>query len=419
MNVFVKEYTDCLKQVFANFTGEEVNKEYDTALAQMQKKVSFPGYRQGKVPFDIIEKNKADELMRVIVNSLVLKAAEKLQADGVRIYSEPRFKPLTNLTRGGAFSFSMVFDGFPKVVKNVDIASAVVDFEEYYYDDKMMDQSLRKDFKNLEEVSGKIEDGDTVTVKVLNAGFDGDAERVIDSHAVAKLNGHKAGDKVKLDFSELDTYVVDFLGKVEGSVELEIVKVERSKEQDVTDELVQQVSAFKTVEEYKKSMKARFDNMEKDFNAMSKRNALMDFFSRNAVVEYPKAEFMRESRRELNEFVNGNFSVSEIALTDLIQDKKVKDEFNALPEKIHKNIVFFLSVMDIAEKNKIQPDKDSIDRIARSHAREHDLSLEEFKERATQEEWSTVLDRAKFDAALNFLMGKMKFQAKGKVPLVK
>lgn len=419
MNVFVKEYTDCLKQVFANFTGDEVNKEYDAALAQMQKKASFPGYRQGKVPFDIIEKNNSDELMRVIVNSMVLKAAEKLQADGLRIYSEPRFKPLTNLTRGSTFSFSMVFDGFPKVVKNVDISSAVVDFEEYYYDDKMMDQSLRRDFKNLEEVSGKIEDGDTVTVKVLNADFEGDKEKALDSHVVTKLNGHKAGDKINLEFSELDTYVVDFLGKTAQSVELEIVKVERSREQDVTDELIQQVSAFKTVEEYKKSMKARFDNMEKDFNAMSKRNAMMEYFSKNAVVEYPKAEFIRESHRELNDFINSNFSVSEIALTSLIQDKKLKDDFNALPEKINKNIVFFLSVMDIAEKNKIQPDKESIDKIARSHAREHDLSLEEYKERATQEDWNSVLDRAKFDAALNFLMGKIKFQAKGKLPLVK
>lgn len=419
MNVFVKDYTDCLRQVFANFTADEVNKEYEVALAQLQKKTSFPGYRQGKVPFDIIEKNSSDELMRVIVNSMVLKSAEKLQADGLRIYSEPRFKPLTNLTRGSAFSFSMVFDGYPKVSKNIDIGTATVDFEEYYYDDKMMDQSLRRDFKNLEEVQGKIEDGDTVTVKVLNADLGTDAEKTLDSHVVTKLTGHKTGDKISLDFSELDTYVVDFLGKTANTVEMEILKVERSKEQDVTDELIQQISAFKTVEEYKKSMKARFDNMEKDFNAMSKRNALMEYFSRNAVVEYPKSEFMRESRRELNEFVNSNFSVSEIALTSLIQDKKVKDDFNALPEKIHKNIVFFLSVMDIADKNKIQPDKASIDKIARSHAREQELTLEEYKERATQEDWNTVLERAKFDAALNFLMEKVKFQAKGKQPLVK
>ena len=68
---------------------------------------------------------------------------------------------------------------------------------------------------------------------------------------------------------------------------------------------------------------------------------------------------------------------------------------------------------------KVQPDKESIDRIARAHAREHELSMEEYKEKATQDEWNSVLERAKFDAALTFLMGKVKFQAKGKLPLIK
>lgn len=419
MHVFVKEYTDCLRQVFANFAAGEIDKEYETALGLLQKKVSFPGYRQGKVPFDIIEKNNSDELMRTIVNSCVLKAAEKLRSDGVRIYSEPRFKPLTNLTRGSAFSFSMVFDSVPTVVRNIDLDNAVVEYDEYYYDDKMMEQSIRRDFKNLEEVSGKIEDGDTVTVKVKNPGFDGDDEKTLDSHVVTKLVGRKKGDSLKLDFSELDTYVVDYLGRAEGSVDLEIVKVERASEQEVTDELIQQVSVFKSVEDYKKSMKTRFEGMLNDFNNTSKKNALLDYFSKNAQVDYPKSEFIRESRRELADFVEGNFAVSEISLSSLISDKKVREDLSDLPSKINKNIIFFIAVMDIAEKFKVQPEKESIDRVARSQAREHGLSLEEYKEKASQEEWSTVLERAKFDSALGFLTSKVKFQAKGKLPLVK
>ncbi len=68
MEVYIKEYTDCLRQVFVHYKVEEVNEEYEEALAILQKKTQFPGYRIGKVPFDIIEKNNPDELMRQVVN---------------------------------------------------------------------------------------------------------------------------------------------------------------------------------------------------------------------------------------------------------------------------------------------------------------------------------------------------------------
>ncbi len=420
MELFVKEYTDCLRQAFAVFNESEVKAEYESTLAQMQKKTTFPGYRAGKVPFDIIEKNSADELMRLVVNGMVLKAAQKLQADGVRLFSEPRFKPLSNLSRGKPFSFSIVFDTMPRVLKNIDPEKTVVDFEEYYYDDRMMDESIRRDFKVLEEVSGRIEEGDTVTVREKGAGEGGDATQTLDSRVVKKLIGRKAGETLILSYNDLDTSVVEFLGRASGgdTVELEILKAERPKEQDVTDELVSQVSVHKTADDYRKAMKERFENLLKEMNSVSKRNALMEYIAKNAEVEYPKSEYLREFRRENGDFAEKNFAVSEIPLTGLLGEKKIRNEHSALPDKVHANIVFFYCVMNLADRFGIQADAAAVNRIAKAHAREQELSLEEYKQKASPEEWSAVQDRARFDAALAYLVGKVGFQAKGKLPLI-
>lgn len=419
MHYFLKEYQDCLRQVVAHFTQDEVNAEFDVGLSALQKKVQFPGYRAGKVPFDIIEKNYADELMRSIVNGIVVKMAEKLHQDGVHLYSEPRFKPLSGLNRNQPFSFSIVFDSVPRVIENINLDTTTIEFDEYFYDDKMMTYSMQKDMKNLESVTSKIEEEDTITAKVLNKGYTGNSELTLDASIVKALVGKKAGDKVKLTFAELDIYVVEFLGKVEGDVELEITKVERPSVQDLTDELVQQVSIFKTVDEYQKAMKNRFDSMQQEFNTVAKKNALMAYMSKNAKVEFPKSEFIRDAQREIQTFVENHFHVTEPSLGGLLADPKVREDFSALPDKVRDNIVFFIAVKDIADKNGIRADQALIDKMAASRAKEHEMTIDEFKQKASREEWMNVTEMAKFEAALDFLISKIKFKAKAKQPLIK
>ncbi len=419
MDIFVKEFTDCLRQVYVNFKPEEVNAEYETALAALQKKVQFPGYRIGKVPFDLIEKNYSDDLMRSIVNNMVMKAAEKLNSDGIYMYSEPRFKPFQNLTKGNPFSFSIIFDIVPSVIENIDIDSALVEYEEYYYDDKMIDYSIQKDFKTLNQVTGKIENEDNVTVNILNQNFTGEKEKSFDSSIVKTLIGKKIGDKIKLSFSDLDSYVVDFLGKIDNEIEIEIIKVERPSIQEITDELVSQVSAFKTVTEYRNAMKNKFDNMEQEFNIISKKTALMSYISKTAKAEFPKTNFIKDSRNEVLKFIENNFFVTEISLNSLLSDKKIRDEFSLLPDKIYQGIVFYLAIDDIANKQSIQPEKSAIDNVAASYAKEHKMSLDEYKEKASKDEWDSITETAKLETTINFLIGKIKFKSKTRLPLIK
>ncbi len=420
MKLFVKEYEDCLRQVFVNFEIGEVNKAYEEAFLSIQKKAQFPGYRVGKVPFDIIEKNFSDDLMNEIIRSMVVQTADRLHADGVYLYSEPRFKPFKNLSKDQPFSFSLVFEVVPRVVQNIDIDNLVLEYDEYYFDDKMVDQTIQKDISSLETVKGKIEEDDTVTIQVLNDGYKGEKEAVLSSKIVRALTGKKTGDKVKLDFNDLDSYVADFMGNTDNDViEAEITKVERPAAQNLTDDLVKEVSPFKTAEEYRDSVKKRFEQTITGLNGMNKKNSLASFFAGNAKVQFPKSEFLRSSKEEINKFIENNFYITEISLKNLISESKIREDFSGLLDRTYENIVFYFATKEIAEKNSIKPDQALIDRIARSHAKEHDQSLDEFKQKSSREEWENVLEAAKMDAALQFLMNKAQFKSKAKLPLIK
>jgi len=420
MKIFIKKYEDCLRQVFVHFGSAEIDKAYEEAFAVIQKKAQMPGFRQGKVPIDMIEKNFPDDVMNEIIRSLVVKAADQLHEDGENLYSEPRFNPQKHLSKNSPFTFSLVFESVPEVLENIDPEKIVLEFEEYYYDDKMIDQTIMKEVSNLEKVKGKIEEDDMVTVSVGNESYTGDKEIVLSSKIVTKLAGFKTGDKVSLSFSDLDTYTADIIGSLEGDcLEGEIVKVERPAPPALTDELVEQVSPHKTVALYRESVRKRFEQTMTGLNDASKKNALAEYFSKNTKVEFPKSEFLRGSKEEAAKFLEGNFFITEISLGALLTDEKIKSDFSSLLTKTYDNIVFYFATKDIAEKYSIKPDQSLIDRIARSHAREHDQSLDEFKQKSSRDEWENVLEAAKMDATLQFLMKKAEFKAKTKLPLIK
>ena len=420
MKIYTKKYEDCLWQVFVNFETAEVDKAFEEASSDIQKRAQMPGYRQGKVPLDMIEKNFPDDVMNEIIRTFVIKAADKLHEEGIKLYSEPRFKPLKNLTNGKPFTFSLVFESLPKVIKNIDIENLVLEFEEYYYDDKMIDHTIIKEVSSLETVRGKIEEDDMVTVGIKNEGYTGDKEIVLSSKVVTKLAGSKTGDKVSLSFNDLDTYTADIIGNMEGEVlEGEIIKVERPVPPNLTDELVAEVSPHKTVGEYRASVRKRFDQTLTGLNEASKKNALAEYFSKNTKVEFPKSEFLRGSKEEAVKFLEGNFFITEKPLGNLLSDSLIKSEFSMILNKTYDNLVFYFAARDIADKNSIKPDQSVIDRIARSHARDKDQSLDEFKQKSSRDEWENVLEAAKMDATLQFLMQKAEFKPKVKLPLIK
>ena len=327
---------------------------------------------------------------------------------------------MKNLSKNQPFSFSLVFESVPQVIENIDIENLALEFEEYYYDDKMIDYTIIREISSLETVKGKIEEDDMVTVSVRNEGYTGEKEIVFSSKIVKKLIGGKTGDIVALNFDDLDTYTADIIGNLEGEkLEGEIVKIERPSPPNLTDELVAEVSSYKTVGEYREAVRKRFEQTLSGLNDSGKRNALAEYFSKITKVEFPKSEFLRGSKEEASKFLENNFFVTELSLKGLLSDSKIKSEFSSLLIKTYDNIVFYFAAKDISTRYSIKPDQALIDKIARSHAREHDQSLDEFKQKSSREEWENVLEAAKMDATLQFLMKKAEFKPKAKLPLIK
>jgi trigger factor len=414
MKTLVKQHPDCLREVTVSFTAEEVDREYGAAIGEIQKDAKFPGYRPGKVPQDIIEKNFAEDIGDHVFRHLLNQTVARLHQDGVVIYSEPHIRPMSNLVKGKNFSFALTFETAPRVIKGVDLKGLAVDFEEYTVDDSTVDASIENNLTTLESVGGKSEPGDTVTVKVSSTG----EEKVLETLYVKPLVGHKKGEKINLPLAELGNYIADFIDSEGESIDVEVAEVERRKPQKPTDELVQQVSGAKSVAEYRENIRKSLDDAAKAMNDFAKRNALIDVIVAQVETELPKSLFLHDAQHEAERFLENNYNLTDMPLVQLLDDAELKKKHEDILHKTWKDIVFYLAVRDYADQNNIVPGKEAIDSVSASMAKRKEIRLDEFKQKATREEWDQVQERAKFETALESILSQVKFKSKVKKDLM-
>lgn len=420
MEIFINELPDCLRQVFVKAMPDEVNGAFVNVLREMQAEYKVDGFRKGKVPIEIVEKNNTQQVINHVGQRLVNQAVHEIITQGVQIYSEPNVTPISSgVFRDMEYKFSLAFEVLPYVKTKIDLSKITIDYDEYFLNDKMIDKLIRNEVRLLEEVSGKIQKGDTVTLKVLNEGFTNDKEVVFDTGYVESFVSHKKGDTFELTFAEIKHYVADFLGLVKEPLKIEILKVERQSSGKLSDETIKQTTGFDSLAEYKKSMESRFNITVDNFNYQQKRKALLLYLGNNFDVELPKTIYINNARSQLSHFINDNYSMAEISLADLFVDEKLQSSYSELPKLIFTEVAAIISLEDIAEKEGIEINKDVEKKLIEGRASENRMTVDDYKSKSTQEEWHNLQFEAKRETALAYLLDKVKFQVKDKLPMIK
>lgn len=419
MNIFVKEYPDCLRQAFVKVGPVEIGEEYTVALTSVQREATLAGYRKGKAPLELIEKQNSQEVMEAVVGSLVRKAAAQLQSEGTVFYTDPKFTPLTGLSKTQDFGFALVFEIAPKVIKPIDFDKLKVTADDYIVDSKMVDYSVSQRLEILEEVSGKIEKGDTVTATIENADYLPEAKtKVFDAGVLEILIGHKKGESIEIDFADLGSYLVEYLGAVESPLQLSITKVERPSLSKADDETVAQMTPFGTLAEFKDAVKDNLEQMASQLSGNKKREALARAIADKGEFEFPKSLYIEKARYDHSVFMDEHVNLIDKNLTEVLADKKMKELFSSKLSESYAEIAFILILDDFAANESIQADENYVNAILSQQARENEMSLDAYKSRISNEDLQSTYREARREAAVSALMDKVKFEVGEKLPLI-
>ena len=370
---------------------EELKPSLDAAYQQVAKQINVPGFRKGKVPPAVIDRQvgKGAILEQAINDALPVKYREALEANSLEPLAQPEIE-VTKLDENEGFEFTAEVDVKPEfelpsydgVTASVeDAAVADADVEEQL-------DAMRERFGTLSDVERPAQDGDFVVID-LTATQDGQvvegAELTGMSYRVGRggmvegldeaLVGMAAGDATSFT-SEL--VGGDLVGQ-DVQIAVSVTQVQEQELPEVDDEFAQDASEFDTLEELTADLRERLGRGKRLEQAAAARDAVLEAVLEPLEIPLPDALVADElnSRRQN---VEQQLMYAGITMDKYLEDEgQTVEEFEADLDRRVRDAITAQFVLDaIADKEELGVDQTELSQHMVRRAQQSGQEPQEF-----------------------------------------
>lgn len=360
-------------KITVEVTFEDLKPNLDAAYKAIAKQVNIPGFRKGKVPAAVIDRQIGrgpilDEAINKAVPEFYVQA---LQDNDIIPLAQPEID-VTKLEDGELLEFTAEVDVRPEIPVpaytgiEADVEDAVVTDE----DVETQLTALRERFATLNDVERAAADGDLVTIdlKATKGGEDIEGGEVNGySYKVGSDQLIKGVDEALLGLSagEEATFASQLLGgDLKGEDVDVVVKVSAVKEQvlpELDDDFAQEASEFDTVEELREDVRTRLGRGKRLEQAAAARDAVLEKLLDDISVPIPDALVAQEIEGRKND-LQQQLMYAGLTLEQYLDDEKQTiDEFDAeLEKRVRDSITAQWLLDEIAKKEEINVEQDEL-----------------------------------------------------------
>ena len=352
---------------------EELKPSLDAAYTKIAKQVNIPGFRRGKVPPQIIDRQvgRGAVLDQALNDVLPAKYAEALQENDLEPLAQPELE-VTKFDDNGPLEFTAEVDVKPEIVlpEYTGIEAQVDDIEVTDEDVEEQVQALRERFGTLKDVERPAGENDFVVIdlKATQDGNDVEGAEVSGmSYQVGKggmldgldeaLTGLSAGEE-----REFKSQLVggDLIGQ-EVDVVVKVTQVQEQELPEVDDEFAQLASEFDTVAELKEDVKERLGRGKRLEQAAAARDAVLEALLEKVEVPLPEGLVTDELNSRREQFEQQLAFAGMTLEKYLDEEKQTQEEFEAdLERRVRESIAAQMILDEIASKNEYGVDQNEL-----------------------------------------------------------
>ena len=370
---------------------EELKPSLDAAYKTIAQQINIPGFRKGKVPPPVIDRQvgRGAVLDQAINEALPQFYVQALQENELQPLAQPEIE-VTKLEDNAVVEFTAEVDVRPtiEVPAYDDLAVEVEDVEVSETDVDEQVEALRERFATLQDVERAAQDGDLVTID-LKATTDGaDVEG-------GEVNGYSykvgSGDMLEgiddalrgLSAGEEKTFTSQLLGgdlsgqDVDVTVQLSSVKEQELPELD--DDFAQTASEFDTIEELRADVATRLERGKRLEQAAAARDAVLEKLLDSVEVPLPEgvlAEELANRRQEIEQQLTYAGMTMEAYLDS---EEQTIDEFEAELEKRVRDAMASQFLLDeIAKESEIGVEQEELSQHLMRRAQQSGQNPDEF-----------------------------------------
>ena len=338
---------------------EELDLAKNKILENFQKSAKIQGFRPGKAPLNMVEKNidpnqLQDNVLRDIVELLYGKSLEQLNI-------KPVSNPDINIVKFVPFStleFTVEVEKLGKVtlpdIKDMKVDKPKIEVSSKEIEEALQDLRLRAaDFSETEKIA-KLNDRVTInfdgidpkTKKSIEGTNGTDYPLILGSRSFIpgfeeELVGLKTGDKKSFNIVFPEDYSVDSFKNKKVIFNIDVTKVEESKVPELDDKLALNFGPFKNLDELRSAIK----------------------------IEMEKELTINNQRKLEDEILNFLGDKTKISLSDKLVDEELSlVESKAKQEALSQGLTWeeYLKALKMDQKSFIKQAKDTAEKRVRS-----------------------------------------------------
>ena len=369
---------------------EELKPSLDAAYKQIAKQINVPGFRRGKVPPSVIDRQVGREavLDQAINEVLPQKYMEALQTNSLEPLAQPEIEVTKHGEEGLEFTAEVdvkpeitlpSYDGLTATVDDLEVSDA--DVEEQV-------QALRERFATLSDVERPAADGDFVVMDLV-ATRDGEvvdgAELTGMSYQVGRGGMIEGLDEalVGLSAGEEKTFQTELVGGdlVGEPVEV-LVKVTQVQEQELPeldDDFAQEASEFDTVAELNDDVRERLGRGKRLEQAAAARDAVLESLLDQMEVPLPEG-IVTDELNARRQSVEQQLAMAGMTMDAYVEEQgQTLEEFEADLERRVRDAVAAQFVLDeIAKKEELGVDQSELSQHLVRRAQQSGQDPQEF-----------------------------------------
>ncbi len=399
---------------------ESIREARESVIRDFEQKAKISGFRQGKVPRNIIINRFSDNIKNETLSNVLSKSlSEILQETDYRPISEPSITEMGELTPDEDFTFTAECDIMPevKLPQYKGLSS-----EKYIYDVKDSTikweiENLRERFSNLVSVDRKAALGDYVVIDYVEEDDSGkksekkENQTILldkkDDQLARQLMGLSKGDSktVELEHEYTEekkkrTYKV--------KVHVDVKEVKKKELPELNDDFAKDISDVENLAELRKKVREDLQEEAARKSEEHTKNELMKKLIERIEYDIPETLINHEIDRILNDVAYSY----RIDFEKLRKDEQRYQEYReSLRPRALDTLKWELALAEIARQESLAIEDSEVDDEIKRYAKAQKKKSDELKKQMEQRDTIESLRyRMKIAKALNFVYQNAKLE---------
>ena len=380
MKISIKDLSQSRREIYISFPFKELEKEIELAAKKLGEKIKIDGFREGKVPLEIIqEKIGKDVVLEEAINIKIQEIYKRvIQDNDLEVIGSPKVN-IIKKNWGDPVELKIEVTVLPEIkLPDYKRIASSVKKRQVEIKDSEIEDTLKWIQKSRAKFSAKItpaEKGDFVIFSYQSPEIAGGQEQrdqliIGEGHLLPGIEevliGMKPQEEKEVQLTFPQNHIYKELAGKTIKLKIKVESIQRVELPQVNDDWARSLGKFENLEQLRENIKEGIKKEKENLESQRVRAEILEKIASKSEVEIPQMLIDLEMENTINDLKERIPKTLGISFEKYLEQANLSEEKlkeSLLPEVI-KKIKEFLVLQEIKKKEGVKASNQEIEEEA-------------------------------------------------------